>query len=108
MLGPNCSSEVQKILKQFKLANDKSFWPGMTPKNLWYSLMGRYNPSQAIWGQMTKPKQGTDYGNPQCGGNSCMFDLFWKQIDQGQRATVTATATNCTTGNDGQQHCDSQ
>jgi RHS repeat-associated protein len=104
MLGPNCSSEVQKILAQFKLANDKSFWPGMTPKSLWYSLMGRYNPSQAIWGQMTKPAQGKDYGNPQFD----MYALFWNQIDQGQKATVKVTATNCVTGSDGQQHCDTQ
>jgi len=63
--------------KQFKLNNPHLFWPGMTPKALWYSSLGRYNPSQAIWGQMTKPVQGHDYGNPRCGGNSCMFNLLW-------------------------------
>lgn len=104
MLGPNCSSEVQKILKQFKLANDKSFWPGMTPKSLWYSLMGRYNPSQAIWGQMTKPVQGRDYGNPRFD----MFALFWNQIDAGQKATVKVSVTNCVTDSNGQKQCDTQ
>jgi len=88
MLGPNCSSEVQKILKQFKLDNSKSFWPGMTPKNLWYSLMGRYNPSQAIWGQMTKPKQGQDYGNPRFD----MYNLMWMTI-QGDNVKGTVTTT---------------
>ena len=30
--GPNCSSEVEKILKQFKLNNPNSFWPGATQR----------------------------------------------------------------------------
>jgi hypothetical protein len=103
--GPNCSSEVQKILKQFKLNNPHSFWPGMTPKALWYSLLGRYNPSQAIWGQMTKPVQGRDYGNQRYD----MFSLMWLSLPQSQpKATVTVTVTNCVTDNDGTKHCDSQ
>ncbi len=58
----------------------------MTPKNLWYSLMGRYNPSQAVWGHMTKPKQGQDYGNPRFD----MYNLMWLTI-QGENIKGTVT-----------------
>jgi RHS repeat-associated protein len=108
--GPNCSSEVQKILKQFKLNNPDTrnmwpLWPGATPKALWYSLLGRYNPSQAIGGQMTKPKQGNDYGNPRFD----MFNLLWFSLPQAQpQASVTATASNCVTDENGKKTCDTQ
>jgi RHS repeat-associated protein len=80
-LGPNCSSEVQKILSQFKLNNPDTrniapLWPGISPKALWYSLLGRYNPSQAVWGHMTKPVRGRDYGNARYD----MFNLLWLSL----------------------------
>ena len=75
-LGPNCSSEVQKILSHFKLSNPRAFWPGFSPKALWYSLLERYNPSQAVWGHMTRPVQGHDYGNTRYD----MFELLWLGI----------------------------
>lgn len=108
--GPNCSSEVQKILKRFKLNNPDTrnmwpLWPGVTPKALWYSLLGRYNPSQAVWGQMTKPVQGTDYGNRRYD----MFNLLWLSLPQSQpKATVTVTVMNCVTDSNGKKTCDTR
>ncbi len=103
-LGPNCSSEVQKILSQFKLSNPNSFWPGFTPKALWYSLLGRYNPSQAVWGQMTKPKQGWDYGNPRGGNSTLAFDLLWHAI-QTQRLRERVTHKICSVDDSGSGVC---
>jgi RHS repeat-associated protein len=104
--GPNCSTQCGKILQKFKLDYQKSLVNrNLTPKFLFNNLMMRYNPSQ----QNVTPSGGVDYGNSSsCGGGSCMFDLFWLSIQSGNNATVTATATNCVTGNDGKQHCDTQ
>jgi hypothetical protein len=85
--GPDCSSEVWKILKRFKLDRQGFHGnQGLTPKNLWYNLMARYNPSQAIWGQMTKPTQGIDYGSRRFD----MYDLLWGSLPQSNE-NVTST-----------------
>jgi hypothetical protein len=103
--GPNCSSEVAKILSQFKLDN-QSKWDvrqGMTPKILWHSLMSRYNPSQNRWG--ATPNRGRDYGNSRYD----MFNLLWLSLPQSQpKATVTVTVTNCVTDSNGKKTCDTQ
>jgi RHS repeat-associated protein len=86
-MGPNCSSEVWKILKQFKLDRQGFHGnQGITPNVLWTNMMVRYNPSQAIWGQMTKPTNGRDYGNPRFD----MFNLMWNSLPQShEKVTVT-------------------
>ncbi|MFZ0418401.1 MAG: RHS repeat-associated core domain-containing protein [Candidatus Sulfotelmatobacter sp.] len=103
--GPNCSSEVAKILKQFKLDN-QSKWDirqGLTPKILWHSLMSRYDPSQNHWG--STPNRGQDYGNPRFD----MFNLLWFSLPQAEpKATVTTTSTNCVTDENGKKTCDTQ
>ena len=99
--GPNCSSEVAKILKQFKL-NNQSRWrmrQGVTPKILWHSLMSRYNPSQNQWG--STPNRGQDYGNPRYD----MFNLLWLSLPQSE---ATVTVTNCVTDSKGKKICDTQ
>jgi hypothetical protein len=74
VLGPNCSSEVWKILKKFKLDNQhpEDLNQGLTPKYLWGELILRYNPSQ--FGVV--PKNGQDYGHPRFD----MFELMWKSL----------------------------
>ena len=103
--GPNCSSEVAKILKQFKLDN-QSKWDirqGLTPKILWHSLMSRYNPSQNHWG--STPNRGQDYGSRRFD----MFNLLWFSLSQAEpKATVTTTSTNCVTDENGKKTCDTQ
>jgi RHS repeat-associated protein len=91
-MGPNCSSEVWKILKQFKLDRQGFHGnQGITPNVLWTNMMARYNPSQAIWGQMTKPTNGRDYGNPRFD----MFNLMWNSLPQShEKVTVTIKTTD--------------
>jgi RHS repeat-associated protein len=85
---PNCSSEVQKILKQFKLTNSNSLWAGRTPKLLWASLLSQYNPTFAAFG--VPPQQGRDDGNPRQGGGLDMYDLLWMTIKGSEeQGTVT-------------------
>ncbi len=85
--GPNCSTQCGKILQKFKLDYQKSLLNrNLTPKFLFNNLMKRYNPGQSP----NNPKQGHDYGAPQCGSNSCMFDLLWNHINPSQ-FTVTTT-----------------
>jgi RHS repeat-associated protein len=104
-LGPNCSSEVQKILKRFKLNAQGYHWPGMTPKTLWGSLLFRYNPNLTFTRDSTHPKQGRDYGNPRFD----MFNLLWLSLPQSQpKASVTVTVTNCVTDDKGKKVCNSQ
>ena len=77
-LGPNCSTQVWKILQKFKLAKAGLLErPGARPKVLWNNLRQQYNPQAP-----STPKNGTDYGKPSCGGNSCMFDLLWLSLPQ--------------------------
>ena|SRR5579863_3271223 len=105
--GPNCTTEVWKILQKFKLALKASPLDSnpQTPRNLWLTLIHQYNPSQ----QGVTPKNGQDYGNPRCGGNSCMFNLMWLMLPQSQpTATVTVTVTNCVTDSNGKKTCDTQ
>jgi RHS repeat-associated protein len=81
-LGPNCSTQCDKILQKFKLDYQKALLRrNLTPKFLMHNLMLRYNPAQAG----ATPQQGTDYGAPRFD----MYELLWTQIDEGQRATVT-------------------
>ncbi len=78
VFGPNCSTQCLKILQKFKLANQHKLRdPGLRPKLLWNALSQQYNPQAPA-----NPKNGTDYGNPRCGGNSCMFDLLWQSLPQ--------------------------
>jgi RHS repeat-associated protein len=82
MGSPDCSSEVWKILHQFKLDRQGFHGnQGLTPKILWTNMMVRYNPSQAVWGQMTKPVQGKDYGNPRFD----MYNLMWLSLRKHNR-----------------------
>jgi len=98
-------SEVQKILKQFKLNAQGYHWPGMTPKTLWGSLLFRYNPNLTFTRDSTHPQQGRDYGNPRFD----MFNLLWLSLPQSQpKASVTVTVTNCVTDDKGKKVCDSQ
>jgi RHS repeat-associated protein len=77
-VGPNCSTQVWKILQKFKLGK-AGFMddPGTLPSNVWNALKYQYNRSAP-----SNPKPGTDYGHPRCGGNSCMFDLMWQSLPQ--------------------------
>ncbi|MES2222518.1 MAG: RHS repeat-associated core domain-containing protein [Acidobacteriota bacterium] len=106
VFGPNCSSEVQKILKQFKLTNSNSLWAGRTPKILWSTLLSQYNPTFAAFG--VPPQQGRDDGNPRynLGANGFdMYDLFWMTIkgseEQGTVTTQQGDGVPCggSTGN---------
>lgn len=82
-LGNNCSSQCLKILQKFKLAQQSRLKdPGLRPKLLWNALREQYNPQAPA-----TPKNGTDYGNPRCGGNSCMFDLMWQSLPQSHEKT---------------------
>ena len=90
--GPNCSTQVWKILNKFKLAQKGKLDgnPGGLPKNLWQLLVHQYSPSR----DGTVPMNGVDYGNPQCGSNSCMFNLLWWSLPQAEpEATVTTSET---------------
>ncbi|MGA3093598.1 MAG: RHS repeat-associated core domain-containing protein [Terriglobales bacterium] len=99
--GPNCSSEVWKILQKFKLGQKASpldAKPGQLPRNVWKTLIFQYNPSQ----QGITPKNGQDYGNPRFD----MFNLMWLSLPQSQpKATVTTTTTNCVTDDKGNRTC---
>jgi RHS repeat-associated protein len=86
--GPNCSTQVWKILNKFKLAQKGKFdgSPGGLPKNLWQLLIHQYNPSQ----DWTRWKNGEDYGHPRFD----MFNLLWWSLPQAEpKATVTTTET---------------
>jgi hypothetical protein len=74
--GPNCSSQVWKILQRFKLAQKGRLdgRPGNIPHNLWRNLIQTYNPNQ----QGNTPKKGQDYGNPRYD----MFDKLWLSLPQ--------------------------
>ena len=101
--GPNCSSEVWKILQKFKLGQKASSLdgsPGQLPRNVWQTLIHQYNPSQ----QGITPKNGQDYGNPRCGGNSCMFNLMWLSLPQSQPKEVV-THKICYADDNGKQTC---
>lgn len=87
VMGPNCSSEVWKILRKFKL--DYRGWganQGMTPKILWSSLYSRYvNNNRTV-----VPQNGKDYGAPRFD----MFDLMWQSLPQSKPhrdCTITVT-----------------
>ena len=96
--GPQCSSQVWKILSKFKL-DSQSFYdkymtnPGQTPRILWGNLNSRYNPGQGN----DPPKNGRDYGRPRFD----MFQLFWQSLPQSKpREVVThricdADGKNC-------------
>ncbi len=90
VMGPNCSSEVWKILKKFKLDNQHhDHNQGMTPKILWGDMALRYNPS--IYG--TNPQNGKDYGAPRFD----MFNLMWLSLPQSkprEKVTVTIKTTD--------------
>lgn len=74
-LGSNCSTQVWKILRRFKLAKF-DVGGGMTPKIVWSELYVRYvNKSKVI-----VPIGGRDYGRSRCG--SCMFDYLWWSLPQ--------------------------
>ncbi len=75
VLGPNCSSEVWKILKKFKLDN-QSFRgnQGITPNALWNALYNRYVQPTAF----IPHQNGKDFGNPRFD----MFDLMWQSLPQ--------------------------
>ena len=102
--GPNCSSQVWKILQKFKLAHKNSRLdgrPGNTPRNLWGNLIQQNNPFH----QGLNPKNGIDYGN----NRFDMFNLMWLSLPQSQpKATVTVTVTNCVTDDKGKKVCDTQ
>jgi hypothetical protein len=101
--GPNCSSEVWKILQKFKLGNTGRLGgnPGGLPRNVWNALIHQYNPSQ----QGVTPKKGQDYGNPRFD----MFNLMWLSLPQSQpKATVTVTVTNCVRDSNGKKTCETQ
>ena len=101
-VGHQCSNQVWKILKKFKLGNTGFLGgdPGGLPSNVWRALINQYNPSQ----NGAKPKNGRDYGNPR-------FDMFWamwQSLPQAPKASVTVRVTNCVTDDKGKQHCDTQ
>jgi hypothetical protein len=73
--GPNCSTEVWKILQKFKLAKAGLLErPGARPKLLWNALVRQWNPSQIG----VKPANGKDYGHPRFD----MFELLWQSLPQ--------------------------
>jgi RHS repeat-associated protein len=102
--GPNCSTQVWKILQKFKLAQKASRLDAapQTPRNLWLTLI-RTHPNP--FHQGFNPRNGADYGNNQFD----MFNLMWLTLPQSEpKATVTSSARNCVKVNDSQQVCDVQ
>jgi hypothetical protein len=85
MGGPNCSSEVWKILHKFQL-DYKGYHgnQGITPKALEYSLTLQYDP--AHW--KLNGVQGQDRGHPRFD----MYNLMWMTI-QGSNIQGTVTTT---------------
>jgi hypothetical protein len=80
-LGPNCSTQVFKILQKFKLVNQQGFdYHGQLPKFVWDDLAQQYNPSA-----QNNPQNGNDYGNP----STNMFNLMWLGLQQQSTGTVT-------------------
>ena len=100
--GPDCSSEVWKILQKFKLDRQGGIPlnQGLTPKILWKNLAWRYD--HANWNKT--PVRGQMYG----AATYDVFEVMWQSLPQAPKASVSATATNCVTGNDGNSHCDTQ
>lgn len=95
VLGPNCSSEVWKILKKFKLDNQHfRFNQGLTPHTLWNSLYSRYVQQTAF----IPYQNGRDFGNPRFD----MFNLMWLSLPQSK---ATVTTTECDTLPNGTQRC---
>jgi RHS repeat-associated protein len=74
VLGPNCSSEVWKILRRFKLAGP-TVAGGKTPKIIWGDLS-----NQQLFHQPVTPIGGLEYGHSRCG--TCMFDFLWNSLPQ--------------------------
>jgi RHS repeat-associated protein len=81
VMGPNCSSEVWKILQKFKL-DYRGFGAnqGMTPKILWSNLYMRYVDPNRV----NVPQNGKDYGAPRFD----MFSLMWLSLPQAQPKEV--------------------
>ena len=89
VLGPNCSSEVWKILRQFKLAK-WTIGGGKTPRKIWNDLYSQY---VTPWNLRRNPSIRNDYGNPRTGLN--MFDLMWNSLPQShEKVTVTIKTTD--------------
>jgi RHS repeat-associated protein len=93
VMGPNCSSEVWKILKKFKLDAEGGVFAqgnqGLTPKVLWGSLALRYNRNA----YRINPQNGKDYGAPRFD----MFNLMWQSLPQSklhEKVTVTIRTTD--------------
>jgi RHS repeat-associated protein len=90
-IGPNCSTQVWKILQKFKLAQahgtDNSKDPGAFPSGIWRNLTAQYNPNAS-----QTPKNGTDYGNPRCSGN-CMFNAMWLSLPQAPKDNSSVTTS---------------
>jgi RHS repeat-associated protein len=86
VLGPNCSSEVLKILQKFKL-DHKGWAPlqGLTPKFLWSNLYSQY-----VGQRVPVPQNGSKYGNLRNGYDP--FDLLFLSLKQ-HCHTTTATWT---------------
>jgi RHS repeat-associated protein len=99
--GPNCSTQVWKILNNFKLAQKSRSDgnPGGLPKNLWQLLVHQYNPGQ----DGTVPRNGIDYGHP----HFDMFNLLWLSLPQA-KPTASVTATTCVTDPNGKKVCTTQ
>jgi RHS repeat-associated protein len=95
VLGPNCSSEVSKILRRFKL--EKYAGGGTTPKILWANLYTQYVNNRRV----NVPTGGNDYGHPRCGG-SCMFDLLWQSLPQSHEKVTSRIVPGSVKRVDGQ------
>jgi len=91
--GPNCSSQVWKILRKFQrqigLKTSRFDGPGGLPRNVWDALIRQYNPSQ----RYIKPQNGQDYGNNRRGYDP--FALLWWSLPQAKPPKERVTHRIC-------------
>lgn len=87
--GPNCSSQVLKILAQFKLASPGFRGNnGLTPYSLWVHLYGRYVGPDL--GSYTPFQKGADSGHFRFSGFDA-FDLLSLTLKGSPEGSVTTT-----------------
>lgn len=98
--GPNCSTQVWKILKKVKLGKNGRLGvaPNGTPRHVFNALVNQYNSGQAE----ANPKNGKDYGHARVD----MYWALWAVLPQSQSKAKVEVST-CIKGPDGIINCTS-
>jgi RHS repeat-associated protein len=97
----NCTTTCSNLLR----AIGKTSSHALTPMSFFNELYGE----QTGLGTGRSPRSfpnGTDYGKPRVGYDP--FQMFFWLMGSNDKSSVKATATNCVTDSNGQQHCDTQ